>query len=227
MKEIVSALAGICLVLSTTSAFAQDIPANNCKCGSWYVGAGVGYSKSHIDDTVTPIPGVTYILSDDDNDWGGKVFAGYQWNPNFAMEGGYVDFGQISQTLTTVMPAVGSLNADFKSRGMFLDAIGIVPIGNVFSIDGKVGGYYAHNSLDFSAAGPIEPLIPAAFATAGVPINEYKNELKWKVGLGARYDFTKNIGVRAEWERYFDLDTDHSGGGTDIDLYSVNIIYFF
>ncbi len=227
MKEIVSALAGLCLALIAVSVFPQDMQANNRDCGCWYVGAGVGYSNSHIDDTVTPIPGVTYTLSDDDNDWGGKIFAGYQWNPNFAIEGGYVDFGQGSQTLTTVNPAVGSLNADFKSRGVFLDAIGIVPIGKDFSVDGKVGGYYAHNSLDFSATGPIASFVPGAFTATEVPINEYKNELKWEAGLGARYDFTKNIGVRAEWERYFDQDTDHSGGGTNIDLYSVNLIYSF
>jgi OOP family OmpA-OmpF porin len=227
MIKIISTLAVACLTLASVAAFAQDIQANNWKCGCWYVGAGIGYSKFHLDDTVTPIPSITYTISSDDNDWGGKVFVGYHFNPNFAIEGGYVDLGKASQTATLVSPAAGSLTADFKSRGVFLDAVGIMPLGNVFSIYGKVGGYYAQNSLDFSAAGPITPFISGAATTAGIPLSEDKDELKWKAGLGMRYDFTKNVGIRGEWERYFDLDTEHSGGGTDVDLVSANIIYSF
>jgi len=222
MKKIIFALGFACLTLNAISALAQ----NNQKCGCWYLGAGVGYSKFHLDDTVPVIPGATLALSDDDNDVGWKIFGGYQWNPNFAIELGWVDLGKASQTLTFTSPAIGSLTADFKSSGPFLDVLGIVPIGNNFSLLGKVGAYYANNSLDYSGSGPVATLLPLV-AAAGTPLSEDKDEFKWKAGLGARYDFTPSVGVRAEWERYFDLDTDHSGGGTDVDLFSLNLIYSF
>jgi len=222
MKKVCSIIASVCLMFITTGVFAQ----NNQKCGCWYIGGGIGYSKFNLDDSLPSIPGVTFTLSDDDNDLGWKIFGGYQWNPNFAIELGWVDLGEASQTLTFTSPAIGSLNASFKSNGPFFDVLGIIPIGDNFSLHGKIGGYYANNSLDYSGSGPVATLLPL-IAAAGTPLSEDKDEFTWKAGLGARYDFTKNVGARAEWERYFDLDTDHSGGGTDVDLFSINFIYSF
>jgi len=224
MKNVVAAVVSGGLMLGVSAALADDQP--NQKCGCWYIGGGIGYSTSKIDD-VAPITGITFTQSKDESDTGGKIFGGYQWNPNFAVELGWVDLGKVSQTVNFTAPPIGSLTGSFKSNGPFLDVLGIVPVGNNFSLLGKVGGYYARNSLDYSGSGLAASVLPLAASMAGFPVSESKDELKWKAGLGVRYDFTKQIGLRAEWERYFGLDTDHSGGSGDFDLYSLNLIYSF
>jgi opacity protein-like surface antigen len=41
-------------------------------------------------------------------------------------------------------------------------------------------------------------------------------------GLGLRYDFTRNLGVRAEWQRYQEV-----GDDLDVDVMSVGVIWKF
>ncbi|MNC93178.1 hypothetical protein D3C83_97480 [compost metagenome] len=45
-------------------------------------------------------------------------------------------------------------------------------------------------------------------------------------GLGLRYDFTRQFGVRGEWER-FRLGGNPVTGKSDTDLYSINAVFRF
>jgi OmpA-OmpF porin, OOP family len=44
---------------------------------------------------VNDIPGVTASFDMEDSDTAVKLFAGFNFNPNFAVEFGYVDLGEI------------------------------------------------------------------------------------------------------------------------------------
>lgn len=60
--------------------------------------------------------------------------------------------------------------------------------------------------------------------TKGGGFNERNTDLTY--GLGVEYDFTRNIAVRGEWQRYWDL----GGGGSgtaDLDVLSVGVVYRF
>jgi OOP family OmpA-OmpF porin len=48
----------------------------------------------------------------------------------------------------------------------------------------------------------------------------------WPFGLGGRYDITKAIGARAEWQRYRKVGGD-STGKDDIDVFSVGLLFSF
>ncbi len=52
-----------------------------------------------------------------------------------------------------------------------------------------------------------------------------KNLVSYKYGVGAEYDFTRNIGVRAEWERY--RISDGISDKINVDLISASILYRF
>jgi OOP family OmpA-OmpF porin len=52
-----------------------------------------------------------------------------------------------------------------------------------------------------------------------------KNRTDYKLGLGAEFDFTKNVGVRGEWERY--RVSDGFSGRTDVDVFSASLLYKF
>ena len=184
----------------------------------WYVGANVGQSRAKIDDAriTSSLLGsgfTTTSLTNDDRDTGYKLFGGYQFNKNFALEGGYFDLGEFGYTATT-LPA-GTLNGNIKLKGLNLDAVGILPITDKFSAFGRVGVNYAQAKDSFTGTGAVSVSNP----------NPSKNDTNYKYGLGLQYAFTDSLAVRAEAERYR-ID-DAVGNKGDIDLISVGLIYRF
>src|SRR5476649_1369415 len=96
----------------------------------WYTGANIGRSQAKIDDAriTSGLLGAgfgTTGISDRDRDTGYKLFGGYQFNRNFALEGGYFDLGKFSFTATTTPP--GTLNGSIRLRGLNFDALGFLP----------------------------------------------------------------------------------------------------
>jgi OmpA-OmpF porin, OOP family len=63
-------------------------------------------------------------------------------------------------------------------------------------------------------------------ASSNVGASASKTNTDWTAGLGVRYDFTKNLAVRAEWQRYNSV-----GGGdiaeSDIDVLSIGALWKF
>ncbi len=207
-KKMVVTLVAASLSMLASTAFAQ----NSEKCGCWYAGAGVGQSR--LDSDTINFPGSTQ--SHDDRDTGWKVFAGYQWNPNFAIEGGWVDLGKFN---TAVSRAGGTASVDYKLQGFFLDAVGVIPVSEQFSLFGKVGTIYSDASTD--VAGTLAPALSAAGFRS-----DSKNDFNLTAGLGAQYDFTRTFGLRAEWERYFNVDFGNNSS-KDADLLSVSAVFSF
>ena len=205
------------LGLAALAVIASPFAAADDTAG-WYVGANVGQSKAKIDDVriTNSILGAGFTsvsLTDDDRDTGYKIFGGYQFNKNFALEGGYFDLGKFGYTATT-LPA-GTLNGNIKLKGLNLDAVGILPITDKFSAFGRVGVNYAQAKDSFTGTGAVSVLNP----------NPSKNDTNYKYGLGLQYAFTESLAVRAEAERYR-ID-DAVGNKGDIDLISVGLIYRF
>ncbi len=184
----------------------------------WYVGGNIGLSRANIDDEKI-VGGLlqggftTTSIADDDHDTGYKLFGGYQFNRNFALEGGYFDLGKFGFTAATV-PA-GTLSGNIKLKGVNLDAVGIVPFTEKFSAFGRVGVNYAEARDTFTATGLVNVLDP----------HRSKRAANYKFGLGLEYDFTLSFGMRAEAERY--RVNDAVGNKGDLDLLSVGLVYRF
>ncbi|HJV63895.1 MAG TPA: outer membrane beta-barrel protein [Albitalea sp.] len=75
-------------------------------------------------------------LSTDRSGSGGKIYGGYGFTPNVALEAGYADLGKSSS-------AAGSV----KEHGVFLDLVGSVPLGESFSAFGRVGAFNGHSRV--------------------------------------------------------------------------------
>ena len=185
----------------------------------WYGGISVGQSKAKIDDAriTSGLLGRGFArtsISDDDRDTGYKLFGGYKFNKNFALEGGYFDLGKFGFMATTVLPA-GTLNGNIKLQGLNLDAVGILPISEKFSAFGRIGVNYAEARDSFSGAGAVNVLNPSPS----------KRDTNLKLGLGLQYDFTPSLGMRLEAERY--RINDAVGNKGDIDLVSLGLVYRF
>jgi OOP family OmpA-OmpF porin len=91
-----------------------------------------------------------------------------------------------------------------------------LPIADRFSIFGKIGLYKADTDLDVTVPG---------LGSA----SESDSNTDLTFGVGARYDFTRNLGVRLEWQRYQDVGGDFAGVTleSDIDVISVAVIWKF
>jgi OOP family OmpA-OmpF porin len=142
-------------------------------------------------------------VSCDDEDTAWKILGGYQFNKNFAVEFGYTDLVEVSGG-----GAVGNFSTE--ATAFELVAVGMMPLADRFSVYGKIGMYRA--DVDASGTG--------IFGS----VSESNTDLTFAVGV--RYDFTRNLGVRAEWQKYQDV-----GGGeigeSDVDVLSVGVIWKF
>ena len=130
----------------------------------------------------------------DDEDTAWKIFGGYEINRNFAVELGYTNLGEVSRP-----------GASVEATAWELVGVGSFPVADRFSIYGKLGGYRAETEARL----------------LGLSRDESNNGITY--GVGAQYDFTRTVGVRAEWQRYADVGDDNVGGEGDIDVLSVGL----
>jgi len=199
-----------CAVMNSPLAVADD--------SGWYAGANIGQSRAKIDDAritaqmlVAPTTSVSII--DDNRDTSYKLFGGYRYNKNVAVEAGYFDLGQFGFTATTA-PA-GTLTGKIKLKGLNLDAVGTLPFTEKFSALGRLGLNYAQTRDSFIGTGAATVLNP----------NPSKNQINYKLGAGLQYDLTQSLGMRVEAERY--RINDAVGNRGDVDMYSLGLVYRF
>jgi OmpA-OmpF porin, OOP family len=203
-------LAGIAC-LAGGSAFAQD-------SGDTYFGLSAGQANSHFDEgriarSVLP-PAVTIgSLADDTRGKAFKLFGGYQFNRNLALEAGYFNLGQFGLSANTA-PA-GTLAGRFKVQGFNLDLVGTLPLSTNLSAIGRVGAQYAKVRSDFSATGAASP-------TLGSRTDKGTNV---KYGVGLQYAFSPSVLLRGEVERY--RVAEPMGGRGNINVASLSLVFPF
>lgn len=170
--------------------------------------AGVSYGASNADQACDGIP-----VSCDKRDTGWKVFGGYQFNPNLAVELAYVGLGKV--TANGVIGGV-PVNAEAEGEGWEVSVVGKFPFSQTFSILGRIGAF--HWEVD-------------ATATAGVPalarVTANANGTDLTYGLGLEYNFSRTISGRLEWQRFNSVGDTSTTGGSDVDLFTVGVAVRF
>lgn len=186
----------IALLSATGIACAQQ--------SNFYVVGSVGQSSVDMAGTAGPAlvaAGATAVSSSlDKKDTTWALGAGYKLNQNFAVEAAYLDMGKFtSKASGTIGVNTVGINGEWKGSGLGLSALGILPISADFSVFGRAGVTYTE--LKAKAEGTRNG---AVTATATEKCREFVPTL----GLGAEYSLTKNIAIRAEYDRYFDVGND-------------------
>jgi OOP family OmpA-OmpF porin len=182
----------------------------------FYVGGSLGQSKindfsgSDIDADLATNYSIISTTSTDDTDTGWKVFAGYQFMKYLAVEGAYVGSGKFKANSIVTSPSAGIVDTEIKTDAWTISALGILPLGDSFSLFGRVGVNFW--SADISATGS------GGGGTAAY--SESDDGTDWVYGVGAAYKFTDNFSVRGEWERY-------DFGDGDADLLSAGVSWSF
>jgi OOP family OmpA-OmpF porin len=183
----------------------------------FYVGGSLGqssannFSGSDVDAELLSTYAITASTSTDDSDMGWKLFAGYRFMKYLAVEGAYTDLGKFTATSTVTSPSAGVVNTSLKANTWTLSALGILPLGDGFSLFGRAGVSFWNTDVSATGSG----------GGGGGVSSASDNGTDWVYGLGAAYNFTDNLSVRGEWESY------DFGGGDDADLWSAGISWNF
>lgn len=190
------------LAASLTTPFAA-----NAQDSGFYAGGAFGQTKAKDTCEGVPIP-----CDDKDTSW--KIFGGYQINKNFGAELGYVDLGKATAAGTISGVTV---NASIKAKAWELVGVGTIPFADNFSAYGKLGFFRWDVDASVSATVP-------GFSVAG-SIGDRGTDFTY--GLGLKYDFTKNLAARLEWQRYNNIGNHATTGKSDVDLFSLGVVFKF
>ena len=175
----------------------------------FYAGASAGLSKARSACSFGALPAGSTVSGCDNTDMGWKVYGGYQFTPHWGVELGYFDFGKATASATVLGVPV---TAQGEATGWQLAATGTLPITPQFDLFAKLG---IHNTdLDVRAS------------ALGVNVSAGGNSTDLAWGLGAKWNFTRNVSMRIEYERFNDVG-DSTTGRTDIDMLSIGVMLRF
>ena len=209
--------------------FGLAVSAHAGEPGWYLVGFGgessaSGASQNQMDENLVPIfesaglDIVSLTSTIDDSDTGFGFAGGYQLNRHFAMEFAYVDLGSLDyQATATVTDGVDERDADVQfgnsAHGPVISAIGILPIGERFSLFGRVG-----LSL-LNAEGSVRITLDGSSQRA----SQSSQKTDPMYGLGAEFNVSKNFAIRVTWDRYLDIGTKDIAGDVDADLMTLGV----
>jgi OOP family OmpA-OmpF porin len=191
--------------------FAQD-------ASHYYLGLGAGASRARIDqDRINAsLAGAGLTTSAFTRDQSGnayKLFGGYQMDRHFGLEAGYFDLGKFGFNTDTV-PA-GTLEGQTKLRGLNLDLVATLPLGERFALTGRIGAAATRASDHFAGTGAVTVLNP----------NPSKRRVDAKYGAGLQYAFSPALWLRADAERYRVDDAVGNRGG--VNLVTLSLVFPF
>ena len=170
-----------------------------------YVGFSAG--QADVDESMV-IPGLIDPGGRvDGKDGAFKLFGGYQFNPNFALEAAAVDLGDVSYSgFFTGTPGGTVTGGRVQNSGLNLSAVGVLPLGERFVLFGKAGMFLWYSE--------------ATDVTGGVAFYSEEDGADLSLGLGASVALSQRVSLRAEWER-FDMSN------VDVDLVTVGVAFRF
>lgn len=177
-RVLLSAIALAGLSLLSHSSFAEGVYVLGA------VGSSMATSSSKTDnDNILIAAGFTNLNTSMSNGTALKALVGYEFNPNIAIEGGYIDSG----TMTYSGTATGvAFTADVKATGMQFAILGIAPINDKFSLFAKA----AYSAVSVKTTGRVNTTL----------ISSSTDKNNGGYGFGASYKFTDKLAIRGEWE---------------------------
>lgn len=140
----------------------------------------------------------------DDSDTAYKVYGGLEVNEYISMEVGYANLGDVDYNTPT---------GTRGTHGMTLQLVGTYALNPSFTLLARGG----MNILNTEVEG----------AVAGASANQGDTDVSWSLGLGGQYNFTESVGLRVEWERFFEVGDPDSTGEADIDLITAGVVFKF
>lgn len=167
----------------------------------WYAGASAGHMSAGTSAgrMVRDLDALGYAaqVSLDKTDAGGKLLAGYRFNPFLAVEAAYVDLGKVTSVTTALVSDSAQLVNDVSRvhpisiKGASLSGLFSYPIGSV-AVFARLGLIHWKARAEGRAEPSHTPYGHRSLSGTGL-----------NAGLGLNYDVPGTPwSVRAEWERF-------------------------
>jgi OmpA-OmpF porin, OOP family len=148
-------------LMAATAAHADVQPG-------FYAGLGIGSASAEDDES-----------GFDGDDTGFKLYGGYSFNDNFAIEVAYLDGGAPDDRF-------GSIDVELEVTGFNASAVGRLPVSETVSLFGKIG--FASYDLEATAS------------SGGLSASADDSDSDLSYGVGASVSFAERFEVRVEWE---------------------------
>lgn len=205
------------MMLRTFLCAALAVAATSSQAGDWYAlgmvtRADANPSNSAFDNALTTAgaTGLSSSSKDKSNKW--RLQLGYRFNDYVALEGGYIDLGRTRYSATY---NEGGATGQIKAGGPNLTVLGMLPVTKGLSLFGELG--------------VIDAKVKSSLAAGGVAASDAydKTQVRPIYGLGAMYQVSDNVDLRASYERVDNLGDKHRLGQMDVNLYSLGLDYRF
>jgi len=203
----------VAVLALVAAAIAGPAAAQSADPSGIYLGGSIGYSQYK--DTCKNL-----FIPCEDHDTAWRLFAGYQFNRNWAAELGGGEFGEAEGSGPIPSGGIGAFKQ--RSYGVDLSGIGSIYITQRLSAFGRLGIYMGRTTRDIEFSD-----FPASNA------HDAKTNSGFTFGAGLGYNLGP-LGVRAEWQRYDNIGTNQNSGiqgggsGTDeIDIFSLSLLFRF
>ena len=223
-------------VLAAALLVALSIPVH--AQGRWYVGASGGATKTHgelvfnRESTLVNAAGISTDFDDRDRGW--KAFAGLRLNRVIAFEASYVDLGEhrmFTRMVTASGGIPGSIEIARKVDGYGLDIVATAPLDlERLRLFARAGAFRAKLKASAELGGHM-------VFTNGDPEERRRSTTQrediFRTGLGVEWQLTRNLALRAEYERFahigraFRIGGSGTTGEADTDMASIGIVATF
>ena len=202
-------LASFALLALSTPAFAD---------GFYGVGeitrSNLSLDRNHFDSALLANGATGLSSGDSGNPTKWRLQGGYRFNPNLAVEAGYIDFGKAKYTAAYTG---GSAQGSLKAGGVDVAALVGLPLNDSFSVFAKAGVVAAKVDSRLAASG-------AAVAASGDASTHVVRPL---LGLGAIYKLSDHVDLRADYDHVSGLGKSDKTGKMTANMVSLGVAYNF
>lgn len=229
IRSTTLALAFACAACAALPVAAQQSP--------WYGAFSAGSAKTDhefVTNRESAISNATNIsTSFDDKDSAWKATLGYRISPMFSIELNYADYGSVRSDTRFSVPGgltgLGGVTVDRDVKGFGIDGLVMAPLGDRFSVFGRIGAFRAETRASAQISGD-------TFFTDGTPGTERSSkstETVLKYGVGLDWNITPRIAARLEYERLdrvgkkFESGQSGTTGEAAIDTLMIGAVFRF
>jgi OmpA-OmpF porin, OOP family len=203
MKSIARiALGAVCFISMSSIAAAGPDPQPS---GKFYVGLDVG--SSDLDATVSQQFFGPQVRQESGSDVGFKARFGIQISRYFAVEAGYVDFGEftlrdIPYSCAPQQPGPCTYDVSSQTHGPFANLVVSWPFAERWALNGRLGGYYA--DISTSERDPDVPGTQQSYSDSGIGL---------QIGGGFSFQLDPRMTLSLDYGRYDVIDFGLAIGG--------------
>jgi OmpA-OmpF porin, OOP family len=161
----------------------------------------------------------------DDSDSTLAVFGGYRFNRYIAVEGGYLDLGEVTYTGNATFrvgffaTVPGTIKTTAGAKGGYVSALGSLPITGFWDVYGRAGFLVEETKVEATAS----------IAGTTVSADESESAVDSILGLGTAFHFGKHVSLRLEYQRFISIDDNYEEetAETNADVFNLGVVFRF